>query len=93
METRMIEIKTTAPPAKPADARLPLIAGPMIWYALAGFAILISAYLFLFSPSGDGNRKEIGIFIGLWAPMFGILGLRAEMMELREDLSRRRRRS
>jgi hypothetical protein len=92
MDPRIIDLKTNdASPVKPADGRFPLIAGPMIWYALAGLAILLSGYLFLFASPGNETRHGVGLFVGLWAPMFGILGLRAEMIELREDLSRRRR--
>jgi len=88
----MIDLKSNdaPPPAGQSHARLPLIAGPMIWYALAGLSILLSGYLFLFSAENE-SRHGVGLFIGLWAPMFGILGLRAEMMELREDMARRRR--
>ncbi len=88
----MIDLKSndTPPPVGQSHARLPLIAGPMIWYALAGLSIILSGYLFLFSAENE-NRHGVGLFIGLWAPMFGILGLRAEMMELREDITRRRR--
>ena len=92
MDPRIVDIKTNdAPRAKHDQGRLPLMAGPMIWYALAGVAIILSGYLFLFAPPGNETRHGVGLFIGLWAPMFGILGLRAEMIELREDLSRRRR--
>lgn len=94
MERRIIEIKTSNPVQQDRSSkeRLPLIAGPTVWYAMAGLSILLALYLFLFASAGEERtRHEIAIFIGLWAPMFGILGLRAEMLELREDVTRRRR--
>ncbi len=79
-------------PTGPSQRRLPLIAGPTVWYALAGVSILLALYLFLFASVGqESDRREIAVFIGLWAPMFGILGLRAEILEMREDIGRRRR--
>jgi hypothetical protein len=64
----------------------------MIWYALAGLSVMIALGIFLYAdPADQVRRYAIAIFIGLWAPMFGILGLRAELMELREDLMKRRR--
>ena len=51
MDPRIVDIKTNdAPRAKHDQGRLPLMAGPMIWYALAGVAIILSGYLFLFAP-------------------------------------------
>lgn len=92
MEQRTIDIKTTVEPAGTLE-RLPRIAGPSIWYALAGVAVILSCYLFLFADhSSEIRRFAVSVFVGLWAPMFGILGLRAEMIEMREDLMRRRRR-
>ncbi len=92
MELHEIDIKPSAP-ATPEDRRLPLIAGPMVWYALSGASILLALYVFLFGEaSSELKRDAAAIFIGLWAPMFGILGLRAEIMEMREDLAPRRRR-
>jgi hypothetical protein len=80
------------PTSKPRDRRLPLIAGPMIWYALAGLSILLALYiLFVSECPNDVRRYGLTVFIGLWAPMFGIMGLRADLMELREDLMRQER--
>jgi hypothetical protein len=63
----------------------------MIWYALAGLSIIIALGIFLYAdPADQVRRYAIAIFIGLWAPMFGILGIRAELMELREDLMKKR---
>jgi hypothetical protein len=79
-------------PSKPAhaDQRLPLIAGPMIWYLLSGLSILLALYVLLLADvPTDARRYGIAVFIGLWAPMFGIMGIRAEVMELGEDLKRK----
>lgn len=94
MEPNIIEIKKA--PARREEAeeprRLPLAAGPTIWYALAGLSIILSMYLFLMVHGGDeSSRHEVALFIGLWAPMFGILGLRAEIIEMREDCRGSRR--
>jgi hypothetical protein len=76
-----------------AKTRLPLMAGPMIWYALAGISVIVALMIFLFADPADQIRRyTIAIFIGLWAPMFGILGIRAELMELREDLLKKEER-
>lgn len=95
METKIIEIKTAPNDAQESEAphRRSVIAGPTIWYLLAGLSIIISLYLFLLAHGGDeSSRHEVALFIGLWAPMFGILGLRAEILEVREDCRGARRR-
>ncbi len=94
MEPKIIEIRTetAAPEKQRPEQRLPLLAGPTVWYALAGLSIVLSLYLFLLAHGGnEQSRHEIALFIGLWAPMFGILGLRAEILEVREDIQRGRR--
>ena len=86
-------MSNSTPPAKAqqSDQRLPLIAGPMIWYLLSGLSILLALYVILLADvQTDARRYGIAVFIGLWAPMFGIMGIRAEVMELGEDLKRRR---
>ena len=35
----------------------------------------------LFGYENDQQAREVGIFIGLWAPTFGMLGLRALVLE------------
>jgi hypothetical protein len=66
------------------------MAGPTVWYALAGLSVIISLCIFLLADPADQLRRyAIAIFIGLWAPMFGLLAIRAELMELREDISRK----
>ncbi len=82
---------STPSKAQQSDQRLPLIAGPMIWYLLSGASILLALYVILLADvPTDSRRYGIAVFIGLWAPMFGIMGIRAEVMELGEDLRRRR---
>lgn len=62
------------------------LTGPTLWYALAGLSILASLYLFLVDTGASELRRyATGIFVGLWAPMFGLLGLRAEVIEMRGD--------
>ena len=90
MIMRMPDNPTTSKPAV-TDQRLPLIAGPMIWYLLSGLSILLALYVLLIAEvPTDARRYGIAVFIGLWAPMFGIMGIRAEVMELGEDVKRRR---
>ncbi len=74
--------------------RSSLVAGPMIWYAFAGLSILISLYLFLTAAEAAVGMQQqaIAIFIGLWAPMFAILGLRAELFSVRDELMKKPRR-
>jgi hypothetical protein len=91
MITRMPDTQTSVR-TDTRDQRLPLIAGPMIWYLLSGLSIMLALYVLLICDvPTDARRYGITIFIGLWAPMFGILGIRAEVMELGEDLKRQRR--
>jgi hypothetical protein len=91
MESTRAHGKQSAASDKGAT-RLPLLAGPMIWYALAGLSVIIALGIFLYAdPADQVRRYAIAIFIGLWAPMFGILGIRAELMEMREDLMRGKR--
>tara|TARA_B100001778_G_C18087373_1_gene405818 strand:+ start:342 stop:512 length:171 start_codon:yes stop_codon:yes gene_type:complete len=35
----------------------------------------------LFGYESEQQAREVGIFIGLWAPTFGMLGLRALVLE------------
>lgn len=93
-ESRIIEMKSASPAqaARPAERRAALLSGPGVWYALAGLSIIFSLYLFLFASMEDeALRHDVAIFIGLWAPMFGILGLRAEVMEMRKEQSQGRK--
>jgi hypothetical protein len=96
METSMTQTQSADVAQKQEAAKLPLVAGPMIWYLLAGASILLALYVIFFAPAhSEVERYGIALFIGLWAPMFGIMGLRAELMEMREDMAARnnRRRS
>jgi len=68
------------------SARAWIAASPTLWYAFAGLAILASLYLFLFdSNANELRRYATAVFVGLWAPMFGLLGLRAEVIEMRNE--------
>lgn len=95
MGPKIIEIRTAShdSPESEVPRRRSVIAGPAVRYLLAGLSIIISLYLFLPAHGGDeSSRHEVALFIGLWAPMFGILGLRAEILEMREDCRGARRR-
>ena len=50
------------------------------WYLLMIFSILfaVAAFVFgtaIFGYESDQQAREVGIFIGLWAPTFGSLGM------------------
>ena len=50
------------------------------WYLLIIFSILfaVAAFVFgttIFGYESDQQAREVGIFIGLWAPTFGSLGM------------------
>lgn len=87
MDPQEIDLESMLPARQGPKRRLPLIAGPTIWYALSGASILLALYVFLFGAAAtELKRDAAAIFIGLWAPMFGILGIRAELLEMREDM-------
>ena len=57
------------------------------WYLLMIFSILfaVAAFVFgtaIFGYESDQQAREVGIFIGLWAPTFGSLGIRVQFNEL-----------
>ena len=57
------------------------------WYLLMIFSILfaVAAFVFgttIFGYESDQQAREVGIFIGLWAPTFGSLGLRVQFNDL-----------
>tara|TARA_X000001036_G_scaffold411958_1_gene425126 strand:- start:910 stop:1077 length:168 start_codon:yes stop_codon:yes gene_type:complete len=46
--------------------------------------IAVIAFVFgtiVFNYESEQQAREVGIFIGLWAPTFGMLGTRALIME------------
>lgn len=82
-KTRHIEIPNRrTEPGFHTDVRPspPMTSGYIVWYALAGLAIVFSLYLFVTSPAESIRQMAVAVFIGLWAPMFAILGLRAELL-------------
>ncbi len=57
------------------------------WYLLIIFSILfaVAAFVYgttIFGYESDQQAREVGIFIGLWAPTFGSLGLRVQFNDL-----------
>ena len=56
------------------------------WYLLMIGAIFIAVIAFVFGTivfnyESEQQAREVGIFIGLWAPTFWMLGTRALIME------------
>ena len=43
----------------------------------------MAVLLFLNVPGYEdaGSARQVGVFVGLWAPTFGILGVRAQLNE------------
>lgn len=56
---------------------------PRRWYLLMLFCLTLSVVLFLVAKRlgfpAQGPR-DVAMMVGLWAPAFGIMGLRAELM-------------
>ena len=48
-----------------------------LWYLLMIISILMAVLLFLNLPGYEdsADARQVGVFVGLWAPTFGILGL------------------
>ena len=53
------------------------------WYLLMILSILMAVMLFLNIPGYEdaASARQVGVFVGLWAPTFGILGVRAQIKE------------
>ena len=56
------------------------------WYLvmIGSIFMVVLAFVFgttLFNYESEQQAREVGIFIGLWAPTFGMLGLRALILE------------
>ena len=53
------------------------------WYLMMIISILMAVLLFLniagYEKSADA--RQVGVFVGLWAPTFGILGVRSQLNE------------
>ena len=56
-----------------------------LWYLLMIISILMSVLLFLDLPAykESADARQAGIFVGLWAPTFGVLGIRSQLNENR----------
>ncbi len=53
------------------------------WYLLMILSILMAVLLFLnvIGYENAASARQVGVFVGLWAPTFGILGVRAQLNE------------
>ena len=56
------------------------------WYLIMIGSIFMAVLAFVFGTTlfgydNEQQAREVGIFIGLWAPTFGMLGLRALVLE------------
>ena len=60
---------------------------PKRWYMVMVFCLVFSFFVFAVGPM-IGYRAEAAhaaaVFIGLWAPTLGVLGLRSELMQRKE---------
>jgi hypothetical protein len=60
---------------------------PKRWYLLMLFCLTLSVVLFLVSKRlgvpAEGTR-EVALMVALWAPAFGIMGLRAELAQRKD---------
>ena len=57
------------------------------WYLVMIFCVLLSFFAFAVGPRIGYARETIehvGLMIAVWAPTLGILGVRAELLHLRE---------
>ena len=54
-----------------------------LWYLLMIISILLAVLLFLNLPGYEdaADALQVGVFVGLWAPTFGILGVRSQLNE------------
>ena len=58
------------------------------WYFVMVFCVLLSFFAFTVGPRLGYTRESIehaGLMIALWAPTLGILGVRAELLQRREQ--------
>jgi len=58
------------------------------WYFVMIFCVLLSFFAFLVGPRIGYSQETIehaGLMIAIWAPTLGILGVRAELMQRREQ--------
>ncbi|MFL3050129.1 MAG: hypothetical protein ACJZ02_00410 [Candidatus Neomarinimicrobiota bacterium] len=62
------------------------------WYLAMIVSIFVAVMAFIFGTMLFGyetthQARQVGIFIGLWAPTFGTMGVRAQLAELQLDNS------
>ena len=58
------------------------------WYLVMVFCVLLSFFAFTVGPRIGYERETIehaGLMIAIWAPTLGILGVRAELQQQREQ--------
>ncbi|MBM3747267.1 MAG: hypothetical protein FJW34_15880 [Acidobacteria bacterium] len=56
---------------------------PKRWYIVMVFCMALSFFAFVVGPRigyAEPAMQASGILIGLWAPVLGIMGLRAELL-------------
>ena len=58
------------------------------WYLAMIVSIFVAVLAFVFGTMLFGydtteQARQVGIFVGLWAPTFGALGVRAHIEEIR----------
>lgn len=61
---------------------------PNRWYLVMVFCILVAFCVFIIAPRigySDESAHSLGIMIGVWAPTLGILGVRAELMQKKDQ--------
>ena len=53
------------------------------WYLLMILSILLAVLLFnnAIGHEEPMHARQLGIFVGLWAPTFGVLGVRSQLKE------------
>lgn len=59
-------------------------ANPKRWYLVMFFCIILSFVVFMVGPRAGYEPQtahDIAIMIGLWAPILGIMGVRAEALK------------
>ncbi len=61
---------------------------PKRWYIVMVFCLALSFFAFLVAPrigyDAEGAHTA-AILIGLWAPVLGIMGVRAELLQQRKQ--------
>jgi len=61
---------------------------PKRWYIVMAFCMALSFFAFMVGPRigyPEASIQAAGILIGLWAPVLGIMGLRAELLAKKQQ--------